>query len=104
MAARLVIAGVTPVEAQRELASRARAVRLELRFTQATLATRAGVALPTLRRFERTGEVSLKYLLRIAHALGRLDEFTSILRPAPPMTMAELEALVDRPRRQRGSV
>ena len=63
-----------------------------LGLKQTTLAARAGVALPTLRRFEQTGEVSLKYLMRICHALGRLDEFEKILRPPPAATMAELES------------
>lgn len=85
------------------LADRIRDVRVGLGWKQATLAERAGVALPTLRRFEQTGEVSLKYLMRICHALGRLDEFEKVLRPPPAATMAELEARTARPRRKRGS-
>lgn len=93
----------TPRGAQRMLAQRVQQARVGLGWKQTTLAAWAGVTLPTLRRFEQTGEVSLKYLMRICHALGRLDEFADLLRPPVAATMAELEARVDRPRRKRGS-
>ena len=93
---------LTPLSAQRALADRARATRLGLELKQSTLASRAGVALPTLRRFEQTGEISLKHLARICHALGRLDDLGALLRPAAAATMAELEAR-NLPPRRRGS-
>jgi len=93
----------TPASAQRLLAERVREARVGLGLKQSTLAARAGVALPTLRRFEQVGEVSLKHLTRICHALGRLDEFENILRPPPAATMAELESRVTKPKRKRGS-
>jgi transcriptional regulator with XRE-family HTH domain len=93
----------TPEASQRVLAERVRRARVALGFTQSTTAARAGVALPTLRRFERTGEVSLKYLLRICYALGRLDEFDAIFRPPPAGSIADLEAQASRPVRKRGS-
>jgi transcriptional regulator with XRE-family HTH domain len=93
----------TPVSAQRLLADRVREARVLLGLKQSTLAARAGVALPTLRRFEQLGEVSLKHLMRICHALGRLDEFDNILRPPAAATMAELESRFTTPKRKRGS-
>lgn len=93
----------TPTEMQRLLADRLRELRLAMEFKQATLATRAGVTLASLRRFERTGEASLKLLLRVCHALGRLDELATILRPPPARSLAELEARETRPQRRRGS-
>jgi transcriptional regulator with XRE-family HTH domain len=94
---------LTASAAQRLLADRVRAARVGLGWKQTTLASRAGVTLPTLRRFEQTGEVSLKYLMRLCHALGRLDEFEKVLRPPPAATMAELEARTAQPVRKRGS-
>ena len=88
---------------QRALAERVRQVRLGLGLKQATLAGRAGVTLASLRRFEQTGEASLKLLLRVCHVLGRLDEFDGILNPPPARSLAELEATLARPQRQRGS-
>ena len=73
----------TPPEMQRALADRMRQVRLSLGLKQSTLAGRAGVTLASLRRFEQTGEASLKLLLRVCHVLGRLDEFNDILCPPP---------------------
>ncbi len=72
-------------------------------LTQKTLALRSGVTLATLRRFERTGEVSLKYLARLAHALSHLDEFDQLFKPAPAGSLAELESRVARSERKRGS-
>jgi transcriptional regulator with XRE-family HTH domain len=93
----------TPASAQRMLADRVRAARVGLELKQSTLATRAGVALASLRRFEQSGEVSLKHLMRICHALGRIDEFDAILRPPAAATMAELESRAETPARKRGS-
>jgi HTH-type transcriptional regulator/antitoxin HipB len=93
----------TPLEAQHALAARARAARVEQGLKQATLAKRAGVTLASLRRFEQNGEVSLKHLMRICHALGRLEEFDPVLRLPPAATMAELVSRVTRPARRRGS-
>jgi len=93
----------TPSAAQRLLADRVRDARVALGLKQTTLASRAGVTLASLRRFEQSGEVSLKHLMRICHALGRLDEFDSLLRPAPAASIAELESRLAHPRRKRGS-
>ena len=94
---------LTPAQAQRLLAGRLRAARVLMGFKQKTLADRAGVTLATLRRFEQTGEVSLKYLLRICHALGRLDELENLFRPPPASSIAELESRVLALPHKRGS-
>jgi DNA-binding XRE family transcriptional regulator len=44
----------------RQIAARVKARRLELNLTQEGLATRAGVKFATYRRFEQTGEISLR--------------------------------------------
>ncbi len=92
----------SPKDWQQTLAARLRNTRLELKLKQASLAARAGVSLASLRYFERTGEISLKHLLRILQALGRLQEIDALLHPAPAATMAELEAQVTRPLNKRG--
>jgi transcriptional regulator with XRE-family HTH domain len=93
----------TPEEMAVEFAARVRAERLRLGLKQQTLADRAGVSLPTVRRYERTGKVSFQNLLRLCHALGRLDDFAGLLCPPRAATLAELEerhATV--PKRKRG--
>jgi len=94
---------LSPAQAQRAIADRLRATRLAMGLKQKTLAERAGVTLATLRRFEQHGEISLKYLVRICHVLGRLDEFDNLFKPPAASSMAELEARVAKPLRKRGS-
>ena len=49
-------------------------------------------------------QISLGNLMKLAFALGRIDDFDAVLEPPPAASMAELEASVRRPRRQRGRV
>jgi transcriptional regulator with XRE-family HTH domain len=94
----------TPEEMARLLARRLRDERLRREWKQATMAERSGVSLPTVRRYERTGRTSVKNLLKLCHALGRLDEFADFLKPPPAESIAELEARYDAtaPKRKRG--
>ena len=61
-----------------QIASRIRTRRLELNLTQEGLASRAGIKFATYRRFEQTGEISLRGLLQIGFALNCLDEFNAL--------------------------
>jgi transcriptional regulator with XRE-family HTH domain len=69
-----------------------------------TLAERSGVSLASLRRFERTGKVSLDNLLKIAFTLHRLDDFDAIFQKPRANSLAELEAMEERPKRKRGRI
>jgi transcriptional regulator with XRE-family HTH domain len=93
----------SPSGMQKRLADRLRAARVLAGLKQSTLATRAGVSLGSLRLFEQRGEISLKHLMRICHALGRLDELEGLFLPPPAATLAELEARLEQPARRRGS-
>ena len=92
----------TPPEVSLEMASRLKRLRLDREWKQSTLADRAGVSLGSLRRFESSGRVSLQNLLRLAFALGRLDELLGLFEPPPARTLDELEALQSPTMRQRG--
>ncbi len=92
----------TPEQVSVDLASRVRELRLVRGWRQLTLAKRSGVSLGSLRRFEASGKVSLQNLLKLAFALGRLDDFDAVLQPPPAASIAELEAAQDRPARKRG--
>ena len=65
---------ITPAKAQKKLAEQARARRLQMELTQEGLAERSGVALPTLRKFERTGALSLESFLKLHMVLGGLED------------------------------
>ena len=79
----------TPMDIQRELSARAKVRRLELNITQAELAERSGVSLGSLRRFETTGEISLRAFLELALILGELKEFSSLFRPLQTPSLFE---------------
>lgn len=83
---------LTPIEIQIQLAHRFKALRLIAGYKRSTLAKRAGVSEASLKRFENSGEVSLKNLLRLAHSLNHLQEFNALFQPPEARTLAELKA------------
>lgn len=83
----------TPEEVARQLAERIKALRLRRNWKRATLAERSGVSEASVKRFERTGRVSLEHLLKLAFTLDRLEELTSLFAPAPAVSIEELESL-----------
>ena len=66
---------LNPGEVAMRIAARVKARRLELDLTQEGL---AGIKFATYRRFEQTGEISLKGLLQIGFALNALSEFDAL--------------------------
>ncbi len=89
----------TPREVMVDCAKRARALRLELNITQAELAEQTGIAVGTVKRFEKTGEIQFHHLLRLALVLGRLDDFEEPFRQSPvPATLFTEEKTVKRQR------
>lgn len=52
--------------------------RLELNLTQQGFATRAGLKLETYRRFERTGNISLKGFAKIVSVIGGESQLQSL--------------------------
>ena len=68
----------SPVDVMLSVAQRAKALRLEQNITQQELADKVGIAVGTVKRFEKSGEIQFNHLLRIALVLGRLEDFSSI--------------------------
>jgi transcriptional regulator with XRE-family HTH domain len=73
-------------------------------WTRNTLAQRAGVTAASLKRFETTGKASLELLLKVAHALARLDEFGKLFQPPAAQSIEELERRAARPIPKRGRI
>ena len=69
---------LNPSEVALRIAARVKTRRLELNLTQEGMAARAGLKFATYRRFEQTGEISLKGLLQIGFALNALSEFDAL--------------------------
>lgn len=65
---------LTVSKAQKKLAENTRARRLRMELTQEGLSERSGVALPTLRKFEQKGVISLESYLKLLMVLGGLQE------------------------------
>jgi len=80
----------TPYEVSIELAERAKAKRKYMNLTQQQLADRSGVSLGSLKRFERTGEVSLSSLLKIAGVLDSLKEFDDLFKKPEYTSIEEI--------------
>lgn len=74
----LLLNVANPSDIALQIAARVKARRLELNLTQEGLASRAGVKFATYRRFEQTGEISLRGLLQVGFALNCLDEFNGL--------------------------
>jgi len=70
----------TPNDVMQELSTRFRTRRKTLGFSQKELATRSGVSLGSLKRFEQSGEISLESLLKLAVILECLEDFEGICR------------------------
>lgn len=67
-----------PNDVAMQIAARVKSRRLELNLTQEGMATRAGVKFATYRRFEQTGEISLRGLLQVGFALNALSDFGAL--------------------------
>lgn len=74
----LTLLDKTPNTILLSVASRVKSRRLEKNWTQKLLASRAGMPIATYRRFERTGEISLRSLIMIAFALNMEDDFETL--------------------------
>lgn len=92
----------TPREIGRTLAVRVKVLRLNHGWTQAETAARAGIALPTYRQFELTGQISLERLLKLAVVLNASEGFDQLFVRPPARSLAELEKLAERQARKRG--
>ena len=94
-----------PDDTKGEIAARLRATRLRLGWKQSTLADRSGVSLPTIRRYESTGQTSMSNFLNLCFALGLLDEVGELFQTTNANSIAELEAMTSahKNKRQRGT-
>lgn len=82
---------MTELEATREMARRLRELRLAEGLRQETLANRSGVSLGTLKKFERTGQISLERFIALMTALHRNHELESLANPSSVRSLDEIE-------------
>ena len=72
---------ITVSKAQRQIAEHMRVRRLAVGLTQEGLANRADVSLPTLRKFEQKGLISLESFLKLMMALNGLEKLVQSIKP-----------------------
>lgn len=89
-----------PSEVAKEVADRLKKLRLQQNWTQEILASRSGVNLHTLRRFEHSGQISFERLLSLAFTLGVISDCDTLFLPKMPNTMKALRNQLKK--RQRG--
>ncbi|MBS0358114.1 MAG: helix-turn-helix transcriptional regulator [Proteobacteria bacterium] len=91
-----------PQEVAKHIADAAREKRLSLNLSQQTLSERSGVSFGVVKKFERTGKISLESLLKIALVLGRLEEFFSLFKLTTPEELRTLDDVLKQKTRKRG--
>lgn len=95
---------LTPNEIEKLLAARFKALRLLAGYKRTTLARRAGVTEASLKRFESSGQISLKNLLLLANAVDRLPEFSGLFTPPQATSIAQLRDQDRKKTPQRGRI
>lgn len=92
----------TPQEMQKIIAGRVRAKRLELNLSQQTLSEKSGVSYGSLKKFERSGQISLESLLKLALVLRCMDSFNLLFALKRPEEALSLDELIGDEPRKRG--
>ncbi len=67
-----------PSEVLIKIAQQARTKRLEKNLTQQNLSSYSGVSLAVIKKFEKSGKISLESLLKIALVLDTLEDFSKL--------------------------
>ena len=96
-----MISFLTISKTQTLLSKQIKALRLQQGFTQEGLAKRSGVSLPTLRKFEQKGLISLESFLKILMILGNLEDLVDVLKPVDETFKSIDDVLKDRPQKPR---
>ncbi|HVU32572.1 MAG TPA: helix-turn-helix transcriptional regulator [Opitutaceae bacterium] len=75
--------------------------RASLNWRQIDLAERSGVAVATVRRFERTGVIALPGFAKLAATLGLADDLVAVLKKRPTQATSVEEFVKAPAKRQR---
>lgn len=73
-----------------EIAANVKMLRKRKKISQTMLATKSGVSLGSIKRFEQTGEISLQSLTKIAIALEVEDEMEKLFKEVPFGSIQEI--------------
>ena len=87
-----LLALTSAADIQRQLAASVRQRRRSLKLSRRALAERSTVPAATIKRFETTGQISLRQFVLLWQCVGDLDELASMAEPAAtrPRTIDEV--------------
>ncbi|MCE8037381.1 helix-turn-helix transcriptional regulator [Halomonas sp. MCCC 1A11062] len=84
---------LTASDVQHDLAKAVRRRRRELKLSRHALAERSGVPAPTIKRFESTGQISLRQFLLLWQSVDQLERLAA-LSATPPSTPQSIEEVL----------
>ena len=84
----------SPFEIQQKLANAVRARRKKMKLSRQALAEHSTVPAPTIKRFETTGEISLRQFVMLWQCVDRLDTLAALANPPKPTPRTITEVLV----------
>ena len=91
----------SPSEISKALANRVKQTRIRRSITQEELAERSGVSFGSVKRFEQTGEISLKHLIMISKVLRCSEQFDELFSLSNYESMEELLKAKEKGKRMR---
>ncbi len=80
---------MTDMEILKILASRAREVRISKDLRQSDLSQKSGVPLSSIRVFERSGTISLVYLVKVLRALSLVEDLDALFQTSEIVDLKE---------------
>ena len=94
-----------PNEAKNALAAQAKETRLARGWKRETLSSKTGIPVPTIKRYETTGDISLKQFLDLVFVLGDLEKLKTVFEPSKPFYTSLDDIMLEKTslKRQRGS-
>lgn len=95
--------GSSPNDIIKEISERVKARRLELNLTQRALSKRSGVGYDAYRRFEKSGEITLRNLVLCAIALGDVESFKDLFSKRAYQSIDDILNEQTEQKRKRGS-
>ena len=84
------------------IAQRVKQRRLEKGWTQKMLAAKAGLSLPSYRRFESSGEISVRSLVMLTITLDMTDEFETLFSSKTYQSIDDIVKSEQTKQRKRG--
>lgn len=73
---------------QKMFAQKLQKSRKSQKLSRTALSQKSNIPAPTIRRFEETGEISLRQFLRLWMVLEDIGDFIDIANPSPARTIA----------------